>query len=153
MSNASEHTPAACRAPRHARVQHLVTADESSLAELEAVLATLPICSTGRVFIEVPDASWIGALTAPPRMTVTWLDRSRRSGAPGTARGCASGEAVARAVAAWAGEMIDEHDETRVILLGGYLGTADIVDELVQRRGIAPEAIHTPERFGLATAR
>lgn len=158
MSTASEtarteHTPAACRAPRHNRVQHLITADESSLAELQAVLATLPICSTGRVFVEVPDASWIGELAAPARMTVAWLDRSRRSGAPGTGRGCATGEAVARAVAAWAGEMIDEGDQTRVILLGGFLGTADIVEELVERRGVARDAIQTPERFGLTTAR
>lgn len=153
MSPQPEHNPAACRAPRHRRVQHLVTADEGSLAELEAVLATLPLCSTGRVFVEVPDASWIGTIAAPARMTVTWLDRSRRSGAPGTGRGCAPGQAVARAVSAWAQEMLDEGDATRVILLGGYLGTADIVDELVERRGMAREAIHTPERFGLATAR
>ncbi|MGP3535368.1 SIP domain-containing protein [Microbacterium sp. RD1] len=153
MTPMPEHNPTACRAPRHTRVQHLVTADESSLAELEAVLATLPLCSTGRVFVEVPDESWVGALSAPPRMTVTWLDRSRRSGAPGTGRGCAAGEAVARAVAGWAGEMLDAHepDATRVILLGGYLGTADIVDELVERRGMSRDAIHTPERFHIPT--
>jgi hypothetical protein len=150
----TEHNPTACRAPRHSRVQHLVTADETSLAELQATLATLPLCSTGRVFVEVPDESWIGELSAPPRMTVTWLDRSRRSGAPGTSRGCGTGEALARAVAGWAGEMLgDEEDGTRVILLGGYLGTAEIVDDLVQRRGMAPQSIHTPERFGLSTAR
>lgn len=149
----TEHNPTACRAPRHSRVQHLVTADENSLAELEATLATLPLCSTGRVFVEVPDESWIGKLSAPPRMTVTWLDRSRRSGAPGTARGCGAGEALVRAVAGWAGEMLGgEDDSTRVILLGGYLGTAEIVDELVERHGVDPASIHTPARFGLATA-
>lgn len=154
MSASPEHNPTACRAPRHSRVQHLVTADENSLAELEALLATLPLCSTGRVFVEVPDESWIGQLSAPARMTVTWLDRSRRSGAPGTSRGCAPGEAVARAVSGWAGEMLGHGDDaTRVILLGGYLGTAEIVDDLLERRGVAPDAIHTPERFGLATAR
>ena len=67
MSFPSEHNDAACRASRHTRVQHLVTADETSLAELEALLATLPICSTGRVFVEVPDASWIGRIAAPAR--------------------------------------------------------------------------------------
>lgn len=154
MSASLEHNPTVCRASRHTRVQHLVTADENSLAELEALLATLPICSTGRVFVEVPDESWIGAVSAPARMTVTWLDRSRRSGAPGTSRGCAAGEALARAVSGWAGEMLgSEDDATRVILLGGYLGTAEIVDELVERRGVASDSIHTPERFGLATAR
>ncbi|WP_349426884.1 SIP domain-containing protein [Microbacterium sp. LWS13-1.2] len=147
------HNASACRASRHTRVQHLITADESSLAELEAVLATLPICSTGRVFIEIPDDSWQAAITAPSRMVVTWLDRSQRSGAPGTGRGCASGEALARAVTAWADEMLcAEDDQTRIHLLGGYLGTADIVDHLVEL-GVRADSIHAPEQYGLTTAR
>lgn len=154
MSIPTEHNAAACRTSRHTRVQHLVTADETSLVELETLLATLPICSTGRVFIEVPDESWIGSIAAPARMTLTWLARSRRGGAPGTGRGCAAGEALSRAVSGWAGEMLCcDDDATRVILLGGYLGTAEIVDELVARHGVDAQAIHTPERFGLATAR
>ncbi|MFJ4037770.1 SIP domain-containing protein [Microbacterium sp. NPDC090007] len=154
MAPSTEHNDAACRASRHTRVQHLVTADEHALAELEALLATLPICSTGRVFVEVPDASWIGRIAAPARMTLTWLDRSLRGGAPGTGRGCAPGQALARAVSGWAGEMLcGDDDATRVILLGGYLGTAEIVDDLVARHGVDPLAIHTPERFGLSTAR
>jgi hypothetical protein len=147
------HNASACRASRHTRVQHLITADESSLAELEAVLATLPICSTGRVFIEIPDASWQADITAPSRMVVTWLDRSQRSGAPGTGRGCGSGEALARAVTAWADEMLcAEDDQTRIHLLGGYLGTADIVDHLVDL-GIRADSIHAPEQYGLTTTR
>jgi NADPH-dependent ferric siderophore reductase len=153
MSHSTEHTAATCRSSRHTRVQHLITADESSLAELEALLTTLPICSTGRVFIEIPDASWQSALDIPTRMIVTWLDRSLRSGDPGTGRGCAPGQALARAVTAWADEMLcDEDDATRIHLLGGYLGTADIVDHLTTRRGIAAEAINTPARFGLTPA-
>ena len=145
----AEHSASACRSSRHTRVQHLITADETSLAELEAMLATLPICSTGRVFIEIPDASWQGEITAPSRMVVTWLDRSQRSGAPGTGRGCASGEALARAVTAWADEMLcTEDDETRIHLLGGFLGTADIFDHLVEM-GIRRDAIHAPEQYGL----
>ena len=147
------HNASACRASRHTRVQHLITADESSLAELEAVLATLPICSTGRVFIEIPDASWQAEISAPSRMVVTWLDRSQRSGAPGTGRGCGSGEALSRAVTAWADEMLcAEDDQTRIHLLGGYLGTADIVDHLVDL-GIRADSIHAPEQYGLTTAR
>jgi len=154
MTNLTEHNAAACRSARHTRVQHLITADEHSLAELEVLLATLPICSTGRVFVEVPEAADIVELHTPPRMTVTWLDRSRRSGAPGTGRGCAPGAALSRAVSAWADEMLcEEEDHTRIFLLGGYLGTADIVDHLTTARGVAAEAIHTPERFGLLTAR
>jgi hypothetical protein len=147
---AVEHNASACRASRHTRVQHLVTADEQSFAELEALLATLPICATGRVFIEVPDAGWIAPVSAPPRMVVTWLDRSARTGAPGSGRSCTPGAALTRAVTAWADEMMcDEHDETRVDLLGGYLGTADIVDHLTERLDVAPERIHAPERFRL----
>ena len=78
-------------------------------------------------------------------MTVTWLDRSRRSGEPGTGRGCASGVAVARAVTAWADEMLcDEDDHTRIFLLGGYLGTADIVDHLTTARASPPERYTRP---------
>ena len=78
MSHTTEHSAAACRSSRHTRVQHLITADESSLAELQVVLATLPICSTGRVFVEIPDASWQAEITVPSRMVLTWLDRSDR---------------------------------------------------------------------------
>ena len=154
MADTSEHNSAACRASRHTRVQHLITADESSLAELEALLATLPICSTGRVFVEVPDASWQAPVAAPARMVVTWLDRSRRTGDPGTGRACAPGQALARAVTAWADEMLcAEDDETRIHLLGGFLGTADIVDHLTERCGVASTSIHAPEHYGLTTAR
>jgi hypothetical protein len=154
MAPSTEHNATACRASRHTRVQQLVTADETSLGDLEALLATLPLCSTGRIFVEVPDASWIGPIQAPARMTVTWLDRSSRAGAPGTSRSCAPGEALTRAVTGWAGEMLcGDDDHTRITLLGGYLGTADILDELTARHGVDAATIHTPERFGLATAR
>lgn len=149
------HSDSACRASKHARVQQLITADENSLAELGALVATLPLCSTGRLFIEVPDATWIDSVAVPARMIVTWLDRSARTGAAGSGRACAPGEALARAVTAWADEMLctDAARATRVHLLGGFLGTADIVDHLTGRLGMAADAIHTPERFGLATAR
>lgn len=148
------HNAAACKASRHTRVQHLITADEASLAELEALLATLPICSTGRVFIEVPDAASIGHVSVPARMIVTWLDRSRRSGAPGSGRSCAPGEALTRAVTAWADEMLcDAANGTRVHLLGGFLGTADIFDHLTAALHVDHAAIDVPARFGLARAR
>lgn len=153
MTDTTEHNAAACRASRHTRVQHLITADESSLADLEALLATLPICSTGRVFIEIPDASWQGAVSAPARMVVAWLDRSQRSGDPGTGRACAPGQALTRAVTAWADEMLcTDDDHTRIHLLGGYLGTADIVDHLTDRLGIPVASIHAPAEYHLTDA-
>lgn len=146
--------PGSRRAARRSRTQQLITADESSLIELDVLLATLPLCSTGRVFVEVPDASHIVDLAVPSRMVLTWLDRSRRSGAPGTGRSCAPGAALTRAVTAWADEMLcdeasaPEAERTRVHLLGGFLGTADIVDHLSDRLEVPSTSIHTPERFG-----
>lgn len=144
------------RAQRRAErlsAHHLVTADENSLMELEVFLTTLPLCASGRVFIEVPDASDISVVEAPARMTVTWLARSSRSGAPGTGRSCAPGAALARATSAWADEMLcDGERPTHVTLLGGYLGTADIVEHLTGKLDVPSSSIHTPERFGLLPA-
>ncbi len=135
-------------------MQHLVTADEHSLLELEAFLASLPLCASGRVFIEVPDADAIFAIGAPARMTVTWLARSRRSGAPGTGQNCPRGAALARAACAWADEMLcgeefENRSETRVTLLGGFLGTADIVEHLQDHCAIPSAHIDAPAHFGL----
>lgn len=142
-------TRAERRAARR-RAHHLVTADENSLLELETFLSTLPLCASGRIFIEVPDASDIGVIQAPGRMTVTWLARAQRSGAPGTGRACAPGQAIARATCAWADEMLcDDDDETHVTLLGGFLGTADIVEHLTATLDVQPDRIYAPERFGL----
>ncbi|HWU27838.1 MAG TPA: phage tail protein, partial [Microbacterium sp.] len=58
---------AARRASRRPQVQHLITADENSLAELEVLLATLPLCAVGRVFIEVADQDDVSVVSAPPR--------------------------------------------------------------------------------------
>lgn len=144
------------RAERRAarrRAHHLVTADERSLAELEVFLTTLPLCASGRIFIEVPEAADIGVIKAPGRMTVTWLSREQRSGAPGSGRSCAPGQALARATCAWADEMMcDDEIETRVTLLGGYLGTADIVEHLTSALAVSPASIHVPVRFGLLPA-
>ncbi|GAA4349077.1 SIP domain-containing protein [Microbacterium rhizosphaerae] len=147
-------TRALRRSARRAGAAYLVAADESSLAELELLLATLPLCATGRVFVEVPDASWIVPFDAPARMTVTWLDRSVRAGEPGTARRCAHGRALTRAVTGWADEMLCEPGEgVRIHLLGGYLGTADILEHLTDSLCVPLDAISTPARFGLTSSR
>lgn len=156
MSETIAHNADTCRSTKHSRARHLIAADENSLVDLEVLLATLPLCSTGRIFVEVPDESHIVALAVPARMTLTWLDRSRRSGTPGSGRSCTPGVALARAVTAWADEMLCDacdDDATSVTLLGGYLGTADIVDHLTERLAIPAEAISVPERFGLLAPR
>ncbi|MEV4774395.1 SIP domain-containing protein [Microbacterium sp. LWH12-1.2] len=145
-------TRAQRRAARR-RAHHLVTADEHSLADLEVFLATLPLCASGRIFIEVPEKEDIGVIDAPARMTVTWLARGDRSGAPGTGRSCAPGQALSRATCAWADEMLcGDELETRVTLLGGYLGTADIVEHLTGHLAVEATTIYAPERFGLLPA-
>ncbi len=145
-------TRAERRAARR-RAHHLVTADENSLTELEVFLTTLPLCASGRIFIEVPTVADIGVIEAPGRMTVTWLAREQRSGAPGSSRACAAGQALTRATCAWADEMMcDDEVETHVTLLGGYLGTADIVEHLTSHLEVSPTLIRTPERFGLLPA-
>lgn len=161
MSTLAEHEThdaRSCASSRHhTRVQQLITADETSLVELETLIATLPICSTGRVFIEVPDASWVFDLAVPARMIVTWLDRSARTGAPGTGRSCTPGQALSRAVIAWADEMLCTDEDgcagTRINLLGGFLGTADIFDHLTDNLGLDAASVHTPARFDGALAR
>lgn len=138
------------RAARHPKVAHLIAVDESGIAELEALVATLPMCATGRIFVEVADASQIGHIAAPDRMTVTWLDRSRRSGAVGTGERCAQGVALTRAVRAWAGEMMcDEDDETNVTVLTGYLATADIVEYLRDELEHSMARVHVPASYNL----
>jgi NADPH-dependent ferric siderophore reductase len=145
-------TRAARRSTRRAGATFLVAADESSLVEVELLLATLPLCATGRVFVEVPDASWIAPIDAPARMTVTWLDRSVRTGELGTGRRCAQGRALSRAVTGWADEMLCESAEgTRVHLLGSFVGTADILEHLTDRLDVPADAISTPARFGLTS--
>lgn len=140
---------AARRAARRPQVQHLITADEHSLVDLELVLATLPLCAVGRVFVEVPDAAHIGRISAPPRMTVTWLCRAGR----GNARH-ATGEVLTRAAVAWADEMLcdDPHERlrTEVTLLGGWLSTADISERLTEVHAVPASDIHAPARYGLS---
>lgn len=136
------------RAARRPQVQHLITADENSLAELDALLTTLPLCAVGRVFIEVAEPADVSVITAPPRMTITWLPRSR------SGRGrLPAGEALTRAAVAWADEMLCDEIEptlrTEATLLGGYLSTADIVDHLTERHGLDSASIHAPARYGL----
>jgi hypothetical protein len=116
------HDDSSCRSRRHARAQHLIVADERSLAELELALVALPICASGRVFIEVPDSSWICDLQ------------------------CRPGQAMTRAAIAYADEVLcDDACETNVTLLAGYVATADIVEHLTTRRGIRRESITVTE--------
>ncbi len=53
----------------------LVVGDESALPAIASILADLEPSSTGRVFIEVPEAGDIADLAAPPGIELCWLPR------------------------------------------------------------------------------
>lgn len=129
---------------------YLLTADENSLGELEAALQTLPYCARGRVFIEVESASDISVIDVPSRMTVTWLTRSTRTGVPGSGRGCAAGEAMSRAVCAWADEMLCGASDTPHVWLGGhYRGVSMVHEHLRHAHDMPASQIVTPAQYGL----
>ncbi|WP_111718437.1 SIP domain-containing protein [Homoserinimonas sp. OAct 916] len=156
----TQHTGHSARTKHTTGAPHfLLTSDETTFAELELALAALPLCARGRVFVEVPTPDHIGLLAVPPRMTVTWLARSTRSGAPGTAEACRPGTAVSRAARAWAAEMICEAAETdsdstelartQVWLGGDYRGVAAIHEYLTETLGLSDDMITTREAYRL----
>ena len=129
-------------------IRVLFAGDASSVPTLRAMLAALPICARGQVFVEVDTAAEIEALPSPGRVTVTWLARDRRTGAPGTGRSCAPGEAVERAVRAWLAEMYVDAESLaeaeHLIWLGGPEGFAwdlrrDLHDMVPPRRGVSSD--------------
>ena len=135
------------------RVQYLVAGDESSLAQLESELALLPLCARGRVFVEVDRPDDVSVLVTPLRMTVTWLPRAVRGGAPGSGQPCRSGQAALRAVKGWTAEMLcDGPGETHAILAGGYALVADVYEHLVGEIGMRPDVVSAPAAFRLRTS-
>ncbi|WP_091184651.1 SIP domain-containing protein [Paramicrobacterium humi] len=137
------------RDPRGIGHVYLLTADESSIGELEAALQSLPYCARGRVFVEVASAADISHIDVPSRMTVTWLTRSTRTGAPGSGRGCAAGEAMARAVCAWADEMLCGSDTPHIWLGGHYRGVSAVHEHLVHALAVPADHVVTPAPYGL----
>ena len=58
--------------------------------------------------------------------------------------------ALSRATCAWADEMLCEDSAgTNITLLGGFLGTADIVEHLTVALDVPASSINAPEQFGL----
>jgi NADPH-dependent ferric siderophore reductase len=102
--------------------------DASAIGDINTMLEVLPICARGQVFIEVDDASQIVPVDAPGRVTVSWLDRSRRSGRPGTGERCTPGTALERATRAWLGEFFVDRaslvESDYVVWIGGAEGFA-----------------------------
>lgn len=85
--------------------QYLIAGDETVVGQIQSLLDALPALARGQVFVEVDDARGLPPLVAPGRVSVTWLSRSERLGAPGTGALCGRGVALEQAVRAWVGEM------------------------------------------------
>lgn len=77
----------------------LIAAGAEQLDQVEELLASLPLCTRGQVFIEAERDLEITRIIAPGRVSVHWLSRERR-------HGVAKGEMLDRAVEAWLGEML-----------------------------------------------
>ena len=71
----------------------LLAGDESSIATIRLILATLPRRSRGQIFIEVDSEESIEVLDAPTRFAVCWLRRDR-------------GQRLQRSLDAWLSEML-----------------------------------------------
>lgn len=88
-----------------------IAGDLADLTSIQHVLALLPDDAYGQVYIEVLDERDIAPLTAPSRVTVTWLPRVMRQSAIRPLAFAAHGEALAAAIAGWLGEWMPGHDE------------------------------------------
>jgi NADPH-dependent ferric siderophore reductase len=120
--------------------------DSSSIDDIQTMLEVLPICARGQVFIEVADAAEIVPVDAPGRVTVSWLDRSRRTGRPGTGERCVPGMALERAARAWLGEFFVDRDalveSDYVIWIGGSAGFAyDLRHDLAEAFRVSAPAL------------
>jgi NADPH-dependent ferric siderophore reductase len=71
----------------------LLAGDEHAIETMSLILATLPAATRGQVFVEVGSEDAVGTLSAPGRVTVTWLVRER-------------GQALQRSLDAWLSEML-----------------------------------------------
>jgi NADPH-dependent ferric siderophore reductase len=71
----------------------LLAGDETSLATIRVILATLPETARGQVFVEVQSEVDIEQLDAPGRFAVCWLVRDR-------------GQELRRSLDAWLAEML-----------------------------------------------
>jgi NADPH-dependent ferric siderophore reductase len=112
------------------------------------------MCAKGRVFVEVDSAADIGFIEVPTRMTVTWLTRSNRSGAPGTGEGCSRGVALTRAVGAWSDEMLcDPTTDAHIWLGGDYRAVSGCFEHLTTNVAVDPDRIAAPEQYRLRATR
>ncbi|MCU1480091.1 MAG: hypothetical protein JWQ19_877 [Subtercola sp.] len=131
----------------------LLAAEVSSLDAVRDVIAQIWSVQTrtnrtrGQVFIEVASAeqieqiSLLEPLETPELITVTWLARDARSGAPGTGELCGAGVALGRAVRAWVSEMTTgdpevDGEELSAVVFGDSAEIVDLRLDLISTLGL-----------------
>lgn len=90
---------------RTPRTHYLIAGDSIDLPLLEDMVSRLPINAYGQVFVEIEDENQVQQWALPENITVTWLVRDEEDVMT------PSGELLAGAVTAWAGEWMPD-DET-----------------------------------------
>lgn len=120
------------------RVPHIVLAgDVCDVPAIRVILAALPDDAYGQVFLEVTSPAQVVPVTAPPRVTVTWLHRDRVFSEIRNSLGAMPGEALTRAVSAWVAEWMPDDPGARRCydMRVGYFATTRI-KTLYRRFGI-----------------
>jgi len=113
----------------------LIAGDHDDLLAMQHTLDLLPVCAYGQVFIEAGPEDEIVPVTAPSRMTVTWLRR-----------GDVAGAALGAAISGWVGEWLPETDAPErncVVRVGAVASTrieiAPELRELVDELHVLPD--------------
>ncbi|WP_374945739.1 siderophore-interacting protein [Agreia sp.] len=116
----------------------LLAGDSTIVPAIRELIETLPDTARGQVFIEVATALDITPLETPERMTVSWLARDVRAGAPG--------QILDQAVRAWVSEMttgdvVVDGAELCVWLGGEAARSDDLRSNLEDRLGSSRETL------------
>ena len=90
-----------------ARAHFLLAGDGADLPQLQRAIERLPVDAYGQVFVEIAAPIQIRRLTAPERMTVTWLCRGSVAGRGG--RPHPRGARLVEAIRGWIAEWMPEH--------------------------------------------
>jgi NADPH-dependent ferric siderophore reductase len=85
----------------------MMAGDSRDLPAMARVFASLPRDAYGQVFIEIVSAVQVVPLAVPAGVSVSWLRRDHVDAESGHTFGSARGEAIERAVLAWAAEWIE----------------------------------------------
>jgi NADPH-dependent ferric siderophore reductase len=116
----------------------LLAGDSTIIPVIRGLIETLPDTARGQIFIEVATALDITPLETPERITVSWLARDVRNGAPG--------QVLDQAVRAWVSEMttgdVAADGAELCVWLGGEAARIDdLRSNLAERLGSSRETL------------